>query len=117
MIKKERRRATRKDLSRALIAVYTKKPPTEIEYKARLCNISSLGLKFISFKPYDNNTIIHFSLLLPNQNTLLDTSGRVVRCEKQDDEKYFIALDLKEGYFEKSLIEDYIEVMELWEKS
>ena len=112
--KKERRRAPRAVLRSAWVSLYSQKAPDEKELKGRICDISALGVKFISNKPYTIDSKIDVGLLLPNFNSLINISGRMVRRERISNDKYQIALEF-DGDYHQHFIREYIRIMQLWD--
>ena len=113
---KERRRAPRISLRSAVMDVYPINVQHQKELRGKICDVSTLGAKFISNKPYAKDSTIYVGLLLPNYNSLINVSGRVVRCEQKEINEFHIAIEFKEDYFQQSLIAEYIRVMKLWDK-
>lgn len=110
--KKERRRAERVNLDYALVDVYPERVLSEEEFRGKICDISSTGIKFTSFRPYDVGSILFLKLLLPSHGSLIDIPGKVVRCEeKVPDEAFFVSVEFEEDYYQESLINDYIKLM------
>jgi len=116
MSQKERRRAPRTTLKDAFMDIYSIDTRYLKEYKGRIFDISTLGVKFTSNKPYNKYTEVHVGLLLPNYNSLIKVIGRVVRCEDKSNEDYHIAVEFKEDTYQQRIINEYIEVMKLWDK-
>lgn len=116
MSQKERRRAPRTTLNDAFMDIYSIDTRYLKEYKGKIFDISTLGLKFTSNKPYSKYTEVHVGLLLPNYDSLIKVTGRVVRCEDKSNEDYHIAVEFKEDTYQQRIINEYIEVMKLWDK-
>ena len=113
---KERRRALRISLHSAVMDVYPINAQHQRELRGKICDLSTLGAKFISNKPYVKNSKIYVGLLLPHFNSLINISGKVVRCEHKIGEEYHIAVEFDEDYYQQSLIEEYIRIMKLWDE-
>jgi len=113
---KERRRAPRITLRSAFIDVYPIDGEHKTELRGKICDVSTVGAKFISNKPYMKDSEIYVGLLLPSINTVINISGRVVRCEKKSSEEYHIAIEFKEERYQQSLLEEYIRIMKSWDK-
>ena len=114
---KERRRAERAALGNTSLEVYSQKIKRPIEFRAKVLDISSLGAKFISCRPYSKDILIEIGLMLPKYGSLIEISGRVVRCQKSGDEVYEVAVEFEEDYYQQSIIEEYIKVMKDWNKN
>jgi len=112
---KERRRALRISLHSAVMDVYPIDMKHQKELRGKICDLSTLGTKFISKKPYAQDSKIFVGLLLPHLNSLVNISGKVVRCEHKIGEEYHIAVEFDEDYYQQSLIEEYIRIMKLWD--
>lgn len=115
--KKERRRAERVALENTSLEVYSQKIKRPIEFRAKVLDISSVGAKFVSCRPYSKNTQIQIGLMLPKYGSLIEISGSVVRCQKSGDEVYNVAVEFEEDYYQQSIIDEYIKVMKDWNKS
>lgn len=113
---RERRRVQRTILEHAYIDVFKERPQQITEFRGKICDLSTLGAKFVSSRPYDKGTEVYIGLVLPNHGSLIDVAGRVVRCEESVSGEYNIAVEFKEDYYQQSLIKDYIRMMELREK-
>jgi len=115
--KEERRREKRIALETARIDIHHKKVETHRELRGIIFDINHLGARFLCEKHYNKNSIVYISLLLPNGVSLSDISGRVVRSESTDG-KFYTAVEFKEiDHYQKSLLDDYIRVMKLWDKN
>ena len=112
---KERRRAPRIALHSAVMDVYPINVKHKRELRGKICDVSTLGAKFISDKPYMKDSKIYVGLLLPNFNSLINISGKVVRCEEKSSEEYHIAVKFDEDKYQQSLIKEYIRIMKLWD--
>lgn len=113
---KERRRARREIIGYAVINVYPKNVQNQSEMRARVFDISPLGAGIISFQPCIKNSKILLSLLSPDNTSLPNISGRVVRCEQKNNE-YHIGIEFENiNEYQKSLITNYIKSMKLWNK-
>jgi len=112
---KERRRAPRIVLHSAVMDVYPIDVKHHKELRGKICDVSTLGAKFISKKLYAKDSKIFVGLLLPHLNSLVNISGKVVRCEHKSFEEYHIAVEFDEDYYQQSLIEEYIRIMKLWD--
>jgi c-di-GMP-binding flagellar brake protein YcgR len=113
---KERRRTPRTILGHAAIAIYPKNIYNPETLRVKICDISLLGTRFISFKPFSRGSEIVLSLLSPENIPLPNISGRVVRCEQKETE-YHAALEFVNlDDYQKSLVENYIRTAELWNK-
>lgn len=112
----ERRRAPRTALEFAYIDVFKQRPQEITEFRGKICNLSTLGAKFISSKPFKKDAAVYIGLVLPNHGSLIDVAGRVVRCEEKGKGEYHIAVEFKEDHYQQALINDYIKMMELREK-
>jgi len=114
---KERRRAKREIIGYALINVYPKNVQTQSEIRARVFDISPLGAGIISYQPCIEDSKIYLSLLSPDNTSLPNISGRVVRCKEKNNE-YHIGIEFENiNEYQKSLIENYIRSMKLWNKN
>ncbi|HUU50669.1 MAG TPA: PilZ domain-containing protein [Nitrospinota bacterium] len=111
----ERRRAIRTVLHSAAMDVYPIDVKHHKELRGKICDLSTLGAKFISKKQYAKDSKIFVGLLLPNLNSLVNISGKVVRCEEKSSEGYHIAVEFDEDYYQQSLIKEYIRIMKLWD--
>lgn len=112
---KERRRAPRTVLNNAYVCVYSEKRQNSIDLVEKIYDISPLGIRFISFKPYSADSIIRFGLLLPNHDSFnINVSGKVLRCEKKDNDEYHIAVEFEENSYQQSQVKEYIEVVKSW---
>lgn len=112
---KDRRRAPRTALNSALIDYFSGQVPGQSKLRGRICDISRVGIKFRSVKPYAEDSRINLNLLLPNAVPFTDISGRVVRCEAEDNNFYQTAVEFEESCLYLSLIEDYATTMKSWE--
>ena len=117
----ERRRAPRTNLDHAMIDVCPQKVVSENLLRGKICDISTVGVKFTSFKSYKQDSKVYIRLLLPNNelpsdDSFIEIPGRVVRCEKIGDEGYYIAVELKEDSIQQSLIEDFMKLMKKRDK-
>jgi c-di-GMP-binding flagellar brake protein YcgR len=113
--KKERRRSPRIVLHSAVMDVYDTDIKLQTKHRGRICDVSTLGVKFISNKPYAKESTIYVGLLLPNYNSLINISGKVVRCEQERGEEYNISVEFKEDHYQQSLVLEYIRIMKLWD--
>jgi len=86
------------------------------ELRGKIYDISSLGARFISNKPYTKDSEVYVGLLLPNCNSLINVNAKVVRCEQKENNEFHIALEFKEDNYQQSLIAEYIRVMKLWDE-
>lgn len=115
---KGKRRAPRTVLECASIDVYQKNVQNQPELRGKICDISPLGVKFISHKPYIIGSMIYFALLLPSHGSLKGISGIVLSCEQKKSEEFHIAIEFKDiDYYQKLLIENYIKVMKSWNEN
>jgi len=87
----ERRRAPRTNLDHAMIDVCPKKVVSENLLRGKICDISTVGVKFTSFKSYKQDSKVYIRLLL-------------------------IAVELKEDSIQQSLIEDFMKLMKKRDK-
>lgn len=113
---KEKRRAKRTALGYAYIDVYPAKLRGKSEFRGKIHDISPLGAKFVSCKPYDISSTVYLGLLLPSHGALLDVTGRVVRCEEKEKEEYHVAVEFGGDSYQRSMIKDYIKLMKLRDK-
>jgi c-di-GMP-binding flagellar brake protein YcgR len=113
---KERRRAPRTALHTAVMDVYPINIQHQRELRGKIYDVSTLGAKFLSNKPYAIDSKIYVGLLLPNCNSLINISGKVVRCEEESAEEYHIAVEFDEDKYQQSLLEEYIRIMKLWDE-
>jgi c-di-GMP-binding flagellar brake protein YcgR len=117
MIQIERRRAPRTVLSSACVNLYSQKAPDEKEIRGRICDISRVGTKFSSNRPYRVKSNINLELLLPNFIPFTHISGRVVRCETKTADEFHTAVEFEGDLHRQYLVENYIKVMKSWENS
>lgn len=110
----ERRRAQRTVLQSAVIELYSQKKPEKVEQRGKICDISRVGTKFSSMRPYSKESIISLDLLLPNFVPFTTVSGRVVRCETKTADEFYTAVEFEDDIYKQSLIEHYITVMKAW---
>lgn len=108
---KERRRASRKKMNDAFLDVFRKEEKYLKEYRGKICDLSTLGVKFISNKSQTKKSKIYIGLLLPNDDSLIYIPARVVRCEQKSAKKHHIALEFDENYYQQSLILEYMSIM------
>jgi hypothetical protein len=111
---KDRRQAPRTALNKALVDLFSQKMLNQKGQRGKICDISHLGIKFSSDKPYIKGSIIHLGLLLPNFIPISDITGKVVRCEQKDNVECYTAVEYKGDYYLRSLIEAYIKAMKSW---
>jgi len=115
---KEKRRAPRTVLECTSIDIYPKNVQTEPELRGKIYDISPLGAKFISQKPYIIGSIIYFALLLPSHGSLKGISGIVLSCEQKNSDEFHVAIEFKDiDYYQKFLIENYIKGMKSWNEN
>jgi hypothetical protein len=112
---KERRRAPRTYLNNAFINVYSQKIDDNIDFKAKVCDISSLGIRFVSHKPYIQDSKLNIALISPTNSIVMGVTGRVVRSEQRSTHEYHVALEFKVDPKQQSSIEDYIKMMKMRE--
>ena len=110
----DRRRAPRTVLGSAIVELYSQKTPEQVELRGKICDISRLGTKFSSNKPYSTESTIKLDLLLPNFVPFTNVFGRVVRCETKTVDEFHTAIEFEEDIHKQSLIEHYIRVMKSW---
>jgi hypothetical protein len=108
---KERRRAQRKKMNDAFLDVFRKDEQYLKEYKGKICDLSTLGVKFVSNRPQKMKSKIYIGLLLPNEDSLIYIPAKVVRCEQKNAKKHYIALEFDENYYQQSLILEYMSIM------
>lgn len=111
---KDKRHATRTVLDHSSVIPRPPKIKKPSECQGTICNISSCGTKFVSYRPYQTNAIIDIGLSLLDFGSWVKTRGKVLRCEQKDFEEYHIALQFENDDSQKSLIGEYIEVMKSW---
>ena len=109
--KKERRRAPRTVLSSAFMDISDEEART----RGRICDISPLGVGFISDKEFVKDSMVRVELLLPNFRSLIDAYGRIVWCSEKRGEGYQAGVEFRKDYYKGALIRDYIKVMKLRE--
>jgi|GEM_PF-1326996 hypothetical protein len=114
---KDKRRTTRTVLDHISAITCSPKIQKPSECHGTICNISSHGTKFASYRPYRADSIIDIGLLLLDYGSWVETRGRVLRCEQKDCDEYHIALEFKNDDNQKNLIAEYIEVMKSWKRS
>jgi len=105
---KDRRQAQRTVLNDISLDVYSQKVKNQIEARGKICDISHMGTKFISNKPYISGSKIHLNLLSTNYIPLLDIFGRVVRCEQQTNVEFTTAVEFIEDPYQKCVVDNYI---------
>ena len=105
--KKERRRAPRTVLSSAFMDISDEEART----RGKICDISPLGVGFVSDKEFMKDSMVRVDLLLPNFRALFDISGRIVWCSKKRGEGYQTGVEFKDDRYKKVLVEDYIHYM------
>jgi len=110
---KEKRRVPRTALHSAVMDVYPINMQPQRELRGKIYDVSTLGAKFLSNKPYAKDSKIYVGLLLPHLNSLINVSGKVVRCEEKSAEEYHIAIKFDEDKYQQSLLEEYIRIMKL----
>lgn len=113
----EKRRAQRVDLDNAFLNICSPEVQNRKDNKGKICNLSSVGVKFVSYKPYSEDAKVELALMLPRHGAVTHISASVRRCEPRDSESFYTALEFQEDYFQQSLIRNYIRVMKLCEKS
>ena len=111
----EKRRVPRTALQYVFIDVFKQKVQSLTEFRGKVCDLSTLGAKFVCSRPYKKNEMVYMGLALPNRGSLVDVTGKVVRCEKKK-EKYYVAVEFKEDYYQQALIRDYIKMMQVRDK-
>lgn len=112
---KERRRVPRTYLNNVSINVYSQKIEDNVEFRAKICDISSLGIRFVSHKPYIKDSKLNIALLSPTNSIVIGVTGRVVRSESRSTKEHHVALEFKEDPRQQSSIEDYIKMMKMRE--
>lgn len=105
--RKERRRAPRTVLRSAFMDI----SEDEAKIRGKICDISPLGVGFVSDKEFAKDSMIQIDLLLPNFRSLFDISGRIVWCSKKSEEGYQTGVEFKDDRYKKVLVEDYIHYM------
>lgn len=109
---KEKRRMPRTNLGYAVIEVYSKNIQNQADFRGRICDISPLGVRLISYKRYEKDSKVYVGLMLPNQNSYIYVSGKVRHWEQQKGGEYHIGIEFENSdYCQKSLIEYYINIM------
>lgn len=115
--KDERRREKRIALDHARIDIHQKKTQIHRELRGMIFDINHLGARFLSEKRYTRKSLLYISLLLPNGVSLSDIFSKVIRCEKIEG-RFYTAVEFKEiDHYQKSLLDDYIRVMKLWDRN
>lgn len=113
----EKRRAERVNLNNAFLNICLPNVENREDNKGKICDLSSLGVKFVSYKPYIEDSKVELGLILPKHGTVANISASVRRCEPRDGESFYTALEFQEDYFQQSLVKNYIRVMKLYKKS
>lgn len=111
---KERRRKKRKIINPCPAQHHLRIRPDQYEIKGEILDISPLGVKFVSYKPFANDSLIPIGFSLLNFGSFIKTVGRVVRSERINWEEHHVALEFDENVSSPSLLEEYIDVMERW---
>ena len=114
IVQKDRRRAPRTALTKALVDLYSQQMLNQEGHRGKICDISHIGIKFSSDKPYIKGSIVHLDLLLPNFVPMTDITGKVIRCEQKDNVEFYTSVEYKEDYYLQSQIENYTRVMKSW---
>jgi len=96
--KMERRRVLRTVVKNIYIDIYSQTEPDRVEVIGKIYDISPLGAKFISHRPYIIGSKIHLNILSTNHIPPIDISGRVVHCEQKDNDEFYTAVEFKEDY-------------------
>ena len=109
---KDKRRAPRTSLKHANI--YISENDTKI--KGRIRDISPLGVRFVSKRPFSKETVFQTDPLLPDFTSFIDIPGRIVWCYKKRGDEYYSGMEFKGNYYRISVMEDYIKDMKLREK-
>lgn len=104
---KERRRAPRT----ALKSAYTDISTDEGKTRGKICDISPLGVGFISDKEFEKDSMIQIDFLLPDFRSLCDISGRIVWCSKKSEEGYQTGVEFQDDRYKKILVKNYIYYM------
>jgi c-di-GMP-binding flagellar brake protein YcgR len=113
MKKKEERLAERVPLEHTFVHVHTEKVQEQKELRGDIYDISTVGIRFVSKKPFTIGSKIYLSLLLPNGTSLSDIACEVLRSEKKNG-NYYIAIAFTDlDFYQKSMVKDYIRLMKL----
>ena len=113
----ERRRAERFSMEDSYMYINAKKIRTEAGVTGKICDISSVGVRFVSCQPYKEKQDVEIGLLLPRYGSVRNISARVCRCIPREDETFETALEFEEDPFQQSFINDYIRVMRICNKT
>lgn len=66
---------------------------SRIAQKVREVNISACGIAFINDEYIPENTALSMELTLHPEQNKIQTSGRVISCEQDEEENYYLRID------------------------
>lgn len=105
---KERRREKRATLGCMTVNVYLKNVQNKADFVGRICDISPLGVRFVSDKSYPKDSIIYLGITLSSLGSMIYLAGKIVRCEKKKEKEHHIAVEILGDYLLQSFIREYI---------
>lgn len=113
----ERRRAERFELEDSYMHINAKESQARDGVTGKICDISSVGVRFVSYQPYTEKQDVEIGLLLPRYGSVRNIPAKICRCVPREDKTFETALEFDEDPFQQSFISDYIRVMRLRERT
>ena len=105
---KQTRQEARTNLGYAAVNVYLENIQEKADFKARICDISPLGVKFVSDKFFPKESMIYLGLVLSTLGAMLYFPGKVVRSEQKKEKEYHVAVEFLGDYLLQSCLKEYI---------